>query len=234
MAKISPPWEPKGENLGTGNQWCKDGAKAYEFTGVKKSEMPGFEPIAMPADVTAGYAYFDGFHEGLAAAMTKDKHWVYLNLAGKVQIELAKDCSNAQAFSEDLAAVSLGGTPWKNGAGHCRINANKGAKFGFIDKTGKFIIAARFPCPDQWNNNSGVGSQFQNGLAVATDTKSGDVAFGFVNRHGTFVVPPIYTAVGEFSEGLAPVKVGADPPAPIERGDRDERPARYKEDPFMN
>ena len=34
-----------------------------------------------------------------------------------------------------------------------------------------------------------------------------DGKYGFIDRHGKFVIPPTFTSAGYFSEGLAPVKV---------------------------
>jgi hypothetical protein len=82
--------------------------------------------------------------------------------------------------------------------GHSQISSLKGAKFGFINKAGKFVIPPVFPCPDfEWS------SRFKNGMAQATAEKNATTAFGYINRRGKFVVPAKYSKIEEFSDGLA-------------------------------
>lgn len=101
-------------------------------------------------------------------------------------------------FSEGLAAVAVGGKPWKDIGGQSQLSPLNGAKFGFIDKSGKFVIPPTFPCPrSDWK------SKFENGLALATVEKNASTAFGYINRDGKFVVPAKYSKLEEFSEGLA-------------------------------
>jgi len=199
VAQVPPEWIPQGLNPKTGNFWCRFNKTDYEFTGpIKQGLVPGFEAAGTPKKLPPSYDYVEEFSEGLAAAMTKDGHWAYIDSDGKVQIELPKDCSNAQRFSEGLAAVSIGGKPWSTSGPHARTSAYNGAKFGFINKSGKFVIPPKFPCPYKaWS------SQFKNGLALATREKNGDTAYGYIGRKGAFVVKPIYRAVAAFNDGLA-------------------------------
>lgn len=201
---LPPSWIMYGQNLRTGNYRCCVGRRAYEFTGATgKSFFPGFEQVEVHQRIPARYDYSYGLSEGLAAVRNMDGHWAYVDNEDKIQIDLPKDCSNAQPFSEGLAAVSIGGKPWSKLFGHARMSSFNGATFGFIDKTGRFVIPPRFPCPpNSWN------SQFKNGLAPATTSKNGDVAFGCIDKKGRFVVPAIYKAVGNFSEGLVAVNTG--------------------------
>jgi len=74
--------------------------------------------------------------------------------------------------------------------------------YGFIDKTGKFVIQPRFP----WTVY--VLPEFEDGLAIGTAFKNADIALGFINKQGKFVVSPIYKEVGRFSEGLVAVNAG--------------------------
>jgi len=200
---LPPKWVMHGEDPKTGDLWCSVGKKAFAFTGaIGKSSMPGFQPVEFPKEVGEEYEYRDRFSEGLRAVMSKDGHWAYIDTDGRIQIDLPKDCSNAKPFSEGLAAVCVGGTPW-TGATKSDPRPHCGAIFGFIDKTGHFVIPPRFPSPHHpWQ------SLFKNGLAMGTDYKNGDIAFGFINRKGDFVVPAIYKSVDDFADGLAAVNAG--------------------------
>lgn len=202
-------FSPGGLNPRTGNWWFRRDKQTFEFTGnIGKCEMPGLEPsepppfveeyVGIPTPLSNQYVYFGEFSEGLLAAWTKDKHWCYLDKDAKVQITLPDDCCAAHPFSEGLAAVAIGGKPWNEMGGHSRISSLNGAKFGFIDKTGKFVVPPIFPCPNfEWT------SKFKNGLALATAEKNATFVFGYIDKTGKFVVPPKYSKLNEFSEGLA-------------------------------
>jgi hypothetical protein len=67
-------------------------------------------------------------------------------------------------------------------------------RWGFIDKTGKWLFNAEF--------ERTLG--FHEGLAaVAVNNK-----WGFINKRGSFVIPPRFTQVHSFSDGLALVDDG--------------------------
>jgi hypothetical protein len=198
---------PQDVNPKTGNQWCEYKDKAFEFTGndCKDSPMPGFEPVPMPPRYDKVYAYCDGFNEGLAAVMDKNGHWSYIDGNGNVKIKLPADCSNAQEFSEGLAAVSIGGKSWSRRAPVARISPKNGARFGYIDKTGQFVIPPKFPCPKYIDQKE---VSFKGGLAKATGEINSDITYGVINRQGAFVVPPVYVSVSKFDDGLAIVDAG--------------------------
>jgi hypothetical protein len=199
-------WLQQGLNAVTGNYWCLSYGKAFEFTGAEgKSNMPGFEPVPLPRQFDKEYSYFDGFSEGLSAAMDENRHWSYVGADGKVAIPLPADCSNAQEFSEGLAAVSKGGTPWApHQGGVAGISPNQGARFGYIDKTGRFVIPPKFPCP-QYISQEEIS--FKGGVAKATGLLDGDISFGIINRKGDFIVAPIYKSISPYRNGLATIEV---------------------------
>lgn len=207
ITKISP----MGLNPKTGNWWLLKDKQAFEFTGTPgKCEIPGVEPaeppdfveeyIGVPSRLSDQYRYVGEYSEGLMPALTKDKHWQYLDKDYNVKITLPPDCCAVYPFSEGLAAVAVGGKPWEftDTGGHSQISSFNGAKFGFVDTAGKFIIPPIFPCPEfEWT------SRFKNGLALATAEKNGTTVLGYINKNGQFVVPPKYSKLDEFSEGLA-------------------------------
>ncbi|MCC7526918.1 MAG: WG repeat-containing protein, partial [Candidatus Melainabacteria bacterium] len=222
----------KGINPSTGNQWFLKDGQASEFTGaVGKSSVPGIEPVAMPQLIdqyvgvkTAMNEKYDCFgeaSEGLIAARSRSNRWYYLRPDSSVAIELPANVCSTQPFSEGLAAVAVGGVTWIDTGGHSSINPLKNATFGFIDKTGKFVIPPKFPCPaTDWH------SKFKDGLAIATAEKNGTTALGYINTKGDFVVPPKYLRLDEFSEGLAAFDanpVGFDPEEWQKRQRRDVR-----------
>lgn len=205
----------KGINPSSGNQWFLMDGKAFEFTGaIGKSSVPGLEPIPMPELISDWYGiktkmnekydYFGELSDGLVAARLRtSKRWHYLKPDGQVAIELPENVCSTEPFSEGLAAVAIDGGPWKDIGGHSNISPLKGSTFGFIDKTGKFVIPPKFPCPAKdWH------SKFKDGLALATAEKNASIALGYINTKGDFVVPPKYLRLDEFSEGLATFDAG--------------------------
>lgn len=82
-------------------------------------------------------------------------------------------------------------------------------KWGFIDKTGKMVIEAKFDdvSRDQYGGSTLHHKPFRNfseGLcAVRVKDK-----WGYIDKTGDFVIKPIYDNAGTFSEGLACVRSG--------------------------
>jgi len=200
----------KGVNPATGNQWFLMDGKSFEFTGaIGKSSVPGLEPVPMPqlisdwygvkTGINEKYDYFGELSDGLVAArLRSSKRWHYLQPNGDIAVELPANVCSTQPFSEGMAAVAIDGVAWSDIGGKSSISPLKGATFGFIDKTGKFVIPPKFPCPAKdWH------STFKDGLALATAEKNASIALGYINTKGDFVVPPKYLRLDEFSEGLA-------------------------------
>ena len=89
-------------------------------------------------------------------------------------------------FSEGLAAINVGAKPdsdWYP----------SGGKWGYIDKTGKFVIEPRFDGAED----------FSEGLAPV---KLGD-KWGYIDKTGKLVIKRQFDYTGAFSEGLALVEV---------------------------
>ena len=74
--------------------------------------------------IPRSFTVADDFHEGLAAATSKDGTWGYIDKTG--QFVIAPRFEAAMEFSEGLAAVKIGGV------------------WGWINKSGAVVIAPRF------------------------------------------------------------------------------------------
>lgn len=111
----------------------------------------------------------------------------FMTAKGDVVIPATFD--DAGFFSEGLAAVLVGG------------------KIGFVDTTGKMVIAPQYYSPTYLSNNVvDHAPEFHEGLApVGVD--SGAAHIGFIDRTGKLVIPAIYKDAGYFSSGAAPVRV---------------------------
>lgn len=127
--------------------------------------------------------------------------------------------------------------------GFARIQ--KGGKWGFIDKQGKSVIAPRFTeagdffegwarvrIGESWTFVSRTGApfpgggyaavgDFHEGLAWAQDKEQ---LFGVVDKEGKWRVEPRYLHVGNFVDGLAPIRGGLDGTGAASRVEKENTP----------
>lgn len=135
------------------------------------------------------------FSDGLAAAR-KGNLWGYLDHSMKWVIPPSFD--DADGFFEGLAAVGKktsapapqGGRPGRP------QKPETGGKttWGFIDKTGKQVIAFQFE--DTWRFSEGLASVKVGGK------------WGYIDKTGATVIQPAYDYAWPFSEGMGRVMVG--------------------------
>jgi hypothetical protein len=129
------------------------------------------------------------FSEGVAAIRVNET-WRYIDPAGKTAVPLDANVRVISNFSEGVAAVSV-------------LTKDCQMKWGYIDKTGKFVIQPQFT----------DAKAFSEGLAAvqvgATLTHPGQ--WGYIDKTGKFVIKPqfddVFPSVGNFSEGLATIAV---------------------------
>lgn len=101
-------------------------------------------------------------------------------------------CHIARPHSEFRSASPT--TGYASDCGGAPDDAVAPCRTGFIDRTGRFAIEARFE----------AAQDFQEKLA-AVRLKG---LWGFIDAMGTIVISPRFEQVKSFSEGLAPVKAG--------------------------
>ncbi|HET6892084.1 MAG TPA: WG repeat-containing protein [Pyrinomonadaceae bacterium] len=88
---------------------------------------------------------------------------------------------NSSGFSEGLAAISEGLNP----------SRTKEARFIYIDKSGKIVLATEFS----------YAGEFRDGLAVVYSDRTN--RWGFIGKTGKVVIPLQYQLANDFSDGLA-------------------------------
>ncbi|MGP1611528.1 MAG: WG repeat-containing protein [Catonella sp.] len=124
--------------------------------------------------------YIFPFSEGLATFKDKDGKYGFYDTKGKVALDLGKEYSGLEYFSDGLCAVK------------------KKGKYGYIDKKGKLVIPCKFDEVDL----------FIRGLARIYKTdKMGNRRIGLINKKGKQVTPVQYTDIeykdsGEIKVGL--------------------------------
>jgi WG containing repeat len=170
------------------------------------------------------------FSEGMAGVEIEGK-WGFIDKTGQIVIGLRYDLVNS--FSEGVAVVAKGdevflidktgqtilsrnmnelelniyeGTKVSDGLIEARDCAK--SKYGFIDKTGRFIIEPKY---DQ-------AASFSNALARVVVQEGGEEKVGLIDRSGYFVIPPKFNTdvnfrrnSSDFSEGLVSLTEGLRP-----------------------
>lgn len=142
---------------------------------------------------------FDGasdFSEGLAVIATDKNGYAegYIDENGKVVIEPRFD--NAREFSEGLAAVGFE-DKWRIIDGektYVGSIIHKSYKWGYIDKTGQYIVEPKYS----------MAHDFSEGLAVVQQSND---KYVFLDRKGKLAIPREYEYANSFSEGLACVSI---------------------------
>ncbi|MBS1794175.1 MAG: WG repeat-containing protein [Acidobacteria bacterium] len=87
---------------------------------------------------------------------------------------------------------------WEFSEGLAAAVAEDNGRWGYIDKTGKFVISPRF----EWSLQNSVYS-FSDGLAMIEVGER----YGYIDRTGEFVIEPRFLRGDDFSEGFARVVV---------------------------
>jgi hypothetical protein len=140
----------------------------------------------------------DQFSDGVALVTDGDYAWHYIDKTGGAAVKIPSDCSRAGRFSEGLAAVALGGEPAKPFYTWTR----PGARWAFIDKTGKVVIPPSFYAAND------VIPEFHEGLASVAVGTNADHKFGYIDKHGNWIVSPQFRDGEPFDKGFALVSFG--------------------------
>jgi len=103
-------------------------------------------------------------------------------------------------FSEGLAPVQIEG------------------EWGYIDHSGKVIIAPRFDSASSFSEGLAiVGFEKRKALqgngqereTLTFSERLSNVKYGFINKAGQIVIEPQFDSADDFSDGLAPVRIGS-------------------------
>jgi len=123
-----------------------------------------------------------------------DDQWGFIDRTGKIVI--SPRFARAMSFSEDRAAVNIGGKWVKEPTEHGSWTVFRGGAWGYCDPEGNMAIEATFE----------DARDFSEGLAaVRIDGK-----WGHVDLIGRMVVEPRFAWAGGFHEGLAAVGLRPD------------------------
>jgi hypothetical protein len=167
-----------------------------EFAAICTGDKWGFIDKAGRIIIEPQYDAVTPFSEGVALALIGDKS-LLIDKTGKTILsrstnDLSLSVYEDARFSEGLAVA------YDNAKG----------KYGFIDRSGEFIIKPMYK----------AAAPFSEGLARVAVVDGGKEKLGFINHDGQFVIPPKYNTDADFSrnstdfsEGLASVSEGLNP-----------------------
>lgn len=181
---------------------------------VKENGKPAFIDKTGELVIKPVFYQAKEFSEGLAAVqLEQGGKWGYINTRGELVI--SPQFTYAQPFSEGLARVGYGNE--NGGHGWC----------GFIDKEGKYAINPQYDSAGDFSD--GLAGVLARGKSFVIDKKgnkvidsvSVDIKFseglavirgknnllGYIDTTGRVVIEPQFTRAGDFSEGLAPVRI---------------------------
>ncbi len=157
--------------------------------------------------------------------------WGYIDASGAVVIPIKYDFG--QDFSEDLAQVWVGTRPsFIDTKGKTVIDLGDVDRLHSVDDFSEGLAPVHLHStlkgkPDYYETRyldrqgktvltiSGYGEEFHEGLAQFTvlnpkaedEMPHEDLLSGFIDRRGKIVIQPTFAEVGDFSDGLAPVRL---------------------------
>ncbi len=176
--------EPKYEQIGrVGETFWSVGGLDTTYRG--NGEPP---PLARLVDADGhlvskqAYNSFGALQDGLMSVCRNDRCG-FMDMSGKLVIPLKY--KSAGDFQEGLAAVT-----------------SDGIRYGFIDRDGKLVLAARYESLGPRKEQFSPGP-FVDGLAPAGCKGH----WGFIDKTGSWAIPPVYRLAESFDNGFANVEV---------------------------
>ncbi len=153
--------------------------------------------------ISPQYAEALDFSDGLAATRTAQGNWLFIDKDGTIAVKPEAKLLDVLSFSdglapaqvmtdEDTAEGSIQSWSGSNWGPHIAPQAS-GRKWGFIDRSGGFAVAAEY---------DSVG-EFREGLAPVLTGKK----WGYIDR-SHLVIPLEFDEARVFSNGLAAVRKG--------------------------
>jgi len=224
---IKPTYDDAGD-FAFGLAPVNRGAR-WEFPGIKDGGKWGYINARGKVIVPLRFSYAHEFSDGLAW-VCDDRGERYLDPEGKTLIRLPEGTSGGD-FREGVAPVrvdrSLQNKDWQtrfiNKAGETVFVVDGYAdefhealavlqvshetdletfKYGFIDHTGKVVIAPQFA--QALHFNEGLAPVIGTGTAADPSAE----AWGYIDKSGNYVLKPQFNQADHFRNGIARVHIG--------------------------
>lgn len=192
---VIPPTLPGGDNFG--GEFHEGLVAVQEEAGYRYMDRSGAVVFRTDARLA-----FD-FSEGLAAASRNFGYWGFLDRMGRFVI--APEYDSVDSFSEGLARVSV---------------SRQAGSTGYIDKQGRIAIPPRLSYGSSFHEGRAAviidgPCRFANGgscgraeFEPTEPQASYDCRYAFIDKSGKPVSSLRFDDAQDFSEGLAPVRIG--------------------------
>ena len=170
------------------NAGFADGLAMFKTRGNMPDSRIGYIDKTGKVAIEPIFLSGEDFSEDLACARS-DKGAGFIDKTGKFVIE--PQFTFCEGFSDGLAAVNIEGL------------------WGYIDKTGKMVIQPQFAEASLFSEGTAVVQTFRAGSLPEKLIKQGGIIttkyglFGIIDRQGAFIIPPKYTQMNNFRDGLA-------------------------------
>ncbi len=195
----------------------------YRFSeglgGICKNNKYGFIDTTGKIIVAPVYDDIRPFSQGLAAVRHGDK-WGYIDKTGKEVIPL--HYHTASSFTAEGLAL-VGTSPVEAGLPKTEeameYESEENIYYGYIDKTGKWVINPRFTS----------AYDFSEGLAVVEEQYG---KLGYIDKTGKLVIPPKYDVANSFEHGYAFVKIRLYEPVYIDKAGKVSKTVTPEKPPF--
>lgn len=200
--------------------FCDGLAAIVQSVDKKERYLYGYIDKKGKQVIKAQYKYATPFSDGLAFVVAEDGYPTCINKSGKTVFTLSQ-AELAYSFSEGMAQF----VKFEK-----KLSKEKGwrGKVGFVDKTGKVVIAPQFDDArpfhegfaailqnDKWGFIDKAGKIvinpqfdevgfFMNGI---TFFRNG-TQYGFIDKQGKYVINPQFAEARYMEEQMAPIKIG--------------------------
>jgi len=166
---------------------------AEDLASFERDKRQGYMDKTGTVVIAPTFPWADPFSEGLARVQVTGEQlgyegrWGFIDRKGKLVI--------APVFKKMMDGDQEEGA-FHDGLARFESETKSGLpRIGFIDRTGKVAIPARFS----------YIYPFSGGIASATEDESGSSGWGYVDTTGKWVISPQFGWASAFSEGLAAV-----------------------------
>ena len=171
-------------------------AQAQKLTSFVEREKLGYKDARGNVVIAARFVMAGDFSKQGLAVVVDDIGWAIINRAGEIVVRTPFIFDGGpDDFAENLARLTVGG------------------KFGFYDRRGKTIIAARFDFALPFSEGLAAVCAGCRKTAADGEGHYGIVGgrWGYINRRGRIIIPLQYEEAESFKNGKGRVMLGGKP-----------------------
>lgn len=178
----------------------EDFSEGLAFVRVSDRRRYGYINKRGQLVIPSRFNYASDFHEGLALVILMNVRAAFIDRTGKVVLQ-SRNWQGVDHFSEGLAAVRVS---VKNNR---LYRGSEELKYGFIDRTGRFVIPPRFDRVERFSEGRALFRQSSKDRTLRDEAYPFTDRAGFIDAKGQIAIQPEYVDGKTFAEGAAAVAV---------------------------